>query len=94
MTRSLFLAQQSVNRRLEDLEDQALEEEMASETSDILSNPLHNLADSTPPADARERRTNNRTSRMIDAVVYEQSSTMSFVGHNRTSVFLNERRFQ
>lgn len=94
MTQSLFLAQQSANHRLEELEDQAINEDTSGEDSTAL---LHSLSPSpssplSPATFARHKR--NRSSTMIDAVVYPASIISTFPADKRTSILLNECVFE
>jgi hypothetical protein len=94
MTQSLFLAQQSANHRLEELEDQAINEDTSGEDSTAL---LHSLSPSpssplSPATFARHKR--NRSSTMIDAVVYPASIISTSPADKRTSILLNECVFE
>ena len=93
MTHSLFLAQQSANHRLEELEDQAINEspELDSNASTDSSLPLP-----VPPssANAASRHKRNRSSTMIDAIIYEGSPTSISFETKRTSVLLNQCLFE
>jgi hypothetical protein len=93
MTQSLFLAQQSANHRLEELEDQAINEDTSGEDSTAL---LHSLSPSpssplSPATFARHKR--NRSSTVIDAVV-SRSIISTSSADKRTSILLNECVFE
>ena len=94
MTHSLFLAQQSANHRLEELEDQALNEsspEVDSHTSTDSSLPL---PVPSSPANTASRHRRNRSSAMIDAIIYEGSPISASLETKRTSVLLNQCLFE
>src|ERR1700744_2646049 len=94
MTQSLFLAQQSANHRLEELEDQAINEDISGEDSTAL---LHSLppSPSSPLSPATfAHRKGNRSSTMIDAVVYPASIISTSSADKRTSILLNECVFE
>jgi hypothetical protein len=94
MTHSLFLAQQSTNHRLEELEDQAINEsspEADSNTSTDSSLPLPALSSS---ANAASRHRRNRSSAMIDTIIYEGSPTSASLETKRTSILLNQCLFE
>jgi hypothetical protein len=94
MTHSLFLAQQSANHRLEELEDQAINEsspEVDSHASTDSSLPLP-VPSSSANAASRHRR--NRSSAMIDTIIYEGPPTPASLETKRTSVLLNQCLFE
>ena len=90
MTHSLFLAQQNANHRLEEMEDRAVNDPISSE------DPTHPTEPPSPPStpllstDTSTCLTRNRSSIMIDAVVYDPSPTFTPAEQKRTSVLLNE----
>ena len=92
MTQSLFLAQQSANYRLEELEDRAINDDTSPEDSMLSPNSLSPSPSSPPSPDTFARHRRNRSSTMIDAVVYPAFSTSSV--DKRTSVLLNECVFE
>src|SRR3954470_22488587 len=94
MTHSLFLAQQSANHRLEEWEDRGISEDTAGEDSAASPSSLSPSPSSplSPGTSARHRR--NRSSAMIDAVVYPASIISTFSADQRTSVLLNESVFE
>jgi hypothetical protein len=91
MTHSLFLAQQSANHRLEELEDQAINESAPEADSTDASLPLP-VSSSSANAASRHRR--NRSSPMIDAIIYEGPPTLASLETKRTSVLLNQCLFE
>src|SRR6266480_1644494 len=90
MTHSLFLAQQNANYHLEEMEDQAVNDIISSEDSTYSTEPL--FPPSTPllSTGITTRPTGNRSSTMIDAVIYDSSPTFTPANQKRTSVLLNE----
>jgi hypothetical protein len=90
MTHSLFLAQQSANYRLEELEDQAINESSPEADSNASTDSLLPLPVSSSSANAASRHRRNRSSAMIDAVIYEGSPTSASLETKRTSVLLNQ----
>ena len=94
MTHSLFLAQQSANYRLEELEDQAINESSPEADSNASTDSLLPLPVSSSSANAASRHRRNRSSAMIDAVIYEGSPTSASLETKRTSVLLNQCLFE
>ena len=92
MTQSLFLAQQSANHRLEELEDRAINEDTSLEDFTVPPNSLSPSPSSPLSPDTFARHRRNRSSTMIDAVVYPAFSASS--ADKRTSVLLNECVFE
>lgn len=93
MRHSLFLAQQSANRRLEELEEDATNDAIPDETSDTSWDPVPTSSDLASPPDTRARHKRNRSSTIIDAAVYNHSPIVTNLNVKRTSVLLNEHLF-
>lgn len=94
MTHSLFLAQQSANHRLEELEDQAINESSLEVDSNAPTDSSLPLPVPSSSANAASRHRRNRSSPMIDAIIYEGSSTSASLETKRTSVLLNQCLFE
>lgn len=94
MTHSLFLAQQSANHRLEELEDRAINEDTAGEDSTVSPSSLPPSPPSPLSLGTSVRHRRNRSSAMIDAVVYPASIISTSSADQRTSVLLNECVFE
>ena len=94
MTQSLFLAQQSANHRLEELEDRAINEDMSGEDSTALPHSLSPSPSSPLSPATFARHKSNRSSTMIDAVVYPASIISTSSADKRTSILLNECVFE
>jgi hypothetical protein len=92
MTHSLFLAQQSANHRLEELEDQAMGEPASEDDYGDPLNPSSPLPVSPISADAANRRQRNG-SIVIDGINNSKSPTSTPLQAKRTSVLLNECLF-
>ena len=94
MTHSLFLAQQSSNHRLEELEDRVIEEATSKDEHSDSPDPLLQPETWSVADNTFTRRRNNRSSAMINAVVYPASVISSSSTEKRTSVLLNECLFE
>jgi hypothetical protein len=94
MTHSLFLAQQNANHRLEELEDQTMDESSSGEDYTSSTDSSLPIPASFSSADAASRNRRNRSSAMIDAIIYDTSPTSTAVEAKRTSVLLNECLFE
>jgi hypothetical protein len=94
MTHSLFLAQQSANHRLEELEDQAINESSSEVDSNASTDLLLPPSVLSSSANAASRHKRNRSPAMIDAIIYEGSPTSASLETKRTSVLLNQCLFE
>ena len=94
MTHNLFLAQQSANHRLEELEDQAINESSSEVDSNSSTDLLLPPSVPSSSANAASLRRGNRSSAMIDAIIYEGSPTSASLETKRTSVLLNQCLFE
>jgi hypothetical protein len=90
MTHSLFLAQQSANHRLEELEDQAVDELPSAEdyTASTSASKLHPGLHSASDVASHHRR--NRFPTSTDATFSDTSQTTLSLEAKRTSVLLND----
>jgi hypothetical protein len=94
MTHSLLLAQQSANHRLEELEDRAMDEETAGDDGTLPTDLLEPSPIPPSMSDIPARRMRNRSSVMVDSVIYPASITSNSIGDKRTSTLLNECIFE
>ena len=94
MTHSLFLAQQSAIHRLEELEDEVTNEARPDEGSTVSPDSRLQGPPASLSTDTSVRHRRNRSSTIIDAVVYPASIMSNSSESKRTSVLLNECVFE
>jgi Ras association (RalGDS/AF-6) domain len=94
MTHSLLLAQQSANHRLEELEDRAMNEETAGDDGTLPTDFLEPSPIPPSMSDIPAHHKRNRSSVMVDSVVYPASITSNSTEDKRTSTLLNECIFE
>src|SRR2546423_1537524 len=93
MTHSLFLAQQSANHRLEELEDQVMDD-VAGENYIASADLSWPLPASSSSANVVIRSSGNRSPAMNDAMIPDKSPKLTSLEAKRTSVLLNECLFE